>query len=490
MFKKNLFTRFLVAVLLIGLIVANGLTSFDGNKLFKSIEAEAAENAPKYVFYFIGDGLGAAQRQIAEYYKQEVTGDKNAKLLMNTLPVAGINTTYSADTLVTDSAAAGTALATGHKTNNGMISQKPDGTSVKSLIELAEEKGMATGIVTTTRLTHATPAVFAAHNASRNNENDIAVEFLESGVDYFAGGGNRHFVPQNWKWGKSKRTDDRNLLTEFNNKGYTVFASKDDSAAFRKYEPKMGDKVIATLAYSHLPYEIDRKQTDESPSLGEITQKGIELLSKADKGFFLMVEGGRIDHACHANDAVGSIHDTLAFDDAIAKAYEFYQKHPEETLIVVVGDHETGGMGLGFGKNYFVKVDGLKDVKASVEDVLIDKYDGDKEAYFKYIAENFGLNDLTEEEKAKIIKAMDIKDSKKEDYDLVTYGPNYYCPVAVTTTHIISERTNIQWTTYAHSATSIPMSAIGKGAENFGGYKDNTEIAKAMANLMGFELTK
>lgn len=489
MFKKKLFSKILVSVLLIALLVSNGLTGFNSTNLFKSIEAEASNDAPKYVFYFIGDGLGAAQRQIAEFYKQEITEDKNAKLLMNTFPTAGINTTYSSDTLVTDSAAAGTALATGHKTNNGVISQKPDGTVVKSLIEAAEEKGMVTGIISTTRITHATPATFASHNENRNNENAIAVDYLDSGVEFIAGGGNRHFAPQNWEFGKSKREDDRNILTEFSKKGYITFESEEASKDFRDYSPKAGDKVIATLAYSHLPYEIDRKQTNETPSLAEITEKGIELLSKDENGFFLMVEGGRIDHACHANDVAGSIHDTLAFDNALEKAYEFYNNHPEETLIVVVGDHETGGMGLGFAKNYFLKLGELKDIKASVEDVLTKKYDGDREAYFKYISENFGLDNLTEKERNEIIKAMDIADSK-EEYDVAIYGPSYYGPVAIATAHIISERANIEWTTYAHSATAIPMSAIGIGAESFGGYKDNTEIAKAMANIMGFELSK
>lgn len=489
MFKKKLFSKILVSVLLIALLVSNGLTGFNSTNLFKSIEAEASNDAPKYVFYFIGDGLGAAQRQIAEFYKQEITEDKNAKLLMNTFPTAGINTTYSSDTLVTDSAAAGTALATGHKTNNGVISQKPDGTVVKSLIEAAEEKEMVTGIISTTRITHATPATFASHNENRNNENAIAADYLDSGVEFIAGGGNRHFVPQNWEFGKSKREDSRNILTEFSKKGYITFESEEASQDFRDYSPKAGDKVIATLSYSHLPYEIDRQQTNETPSLAEITEKGIELLSKDKNGFFLMVEGGRIDHACHANDVAGSIHDTLAFDNALEKAYEFYNNHPEETLIVVVGDHETGGMGLGFAKNYFLKLGELKDIKASVEDVLTKKYDGDREAYFKYISENFGLDNLTEKERNEIIKAMDIADSK-EEYDVAIYGPSYYGPVAIATAHIISERANIEWTTYAHSATAIPMSAIGIGAESFGGYKDNTEIAKAMANIMGFELSK
>ncbi|MCG8538783.1 MAG: alkaline phosphatase [Clostridia bacterium] len=489
MFNKKSFTKFAIAFMLIGLVALNGAIGFEGAEIFRPTVVEAASDAPKYVFYFIGDGLGASQRQIAEYYKQEVTGDKNVKLLMNTFPVAGINTTHSSDSLVTDSAAAGTALATGHKTNNGVISKLPDGRDVKSLIEAAEEKGIATGIITTTRITHATPAVFASHNESRNNENEIAVDYLDSGVEFIAGGGNRHFVPQNWKWGKSKRKDDKNLLSEFNDLGYRVFESADRTADFRKYQPEGKDKVIATLSYSHLPYEIDRKQTNDTPSLAEITEKGIEVLSKYDNGFFLMVESGRIDHACHANDAAGSIHDTLAFDQALLKAYEFYQKYPEETLIVVVGDHETGGMGLGFSKNYFLKLEEITDIKASVDDVLTRKYDGNREAYFSYIAENFGLNDLTEVEKAKITKAMDLADNGVE-YDAAVYGPDYYGPVAIATTHVISARANIEWTTFAHSATSIPMSSIGLGAEHFGGYKDNTEIAKAMANLMGFELTK
>ncbi|RKD32112.1 alkaline phosphatase [Thermohalobacter berrensis] len=459
---------------------------------FSKIEVSyAAGKAPKYVFYFIGDGLGASQRQIAEYFKQEVTGEKDAKLLMNTFPVAGINTTYSADSLVTDSAAAGTALATGHKTNNGFISQTPDGDNLRTLIEEAEEKGMATGIITTTRLTHATPAVFASHNENRNNENEIAADYLDSGVDFIAGGGYRHFVPKDWKWGKSKRKDDRNILQEFYEKGYRVFVGEHDTKAFRNYNPKVREKVIATFTYSHMPYEIDRKNRNDVPSLVEMTEKGIEVLSKYKNGFFLMVEGGRIDHACHANDPVGAIHDTLEFDEAIKEAYEFYKKHPNETLIVVVGDHETGGMGLGFGKNYFLKLDELTDAKLSTADVLNyeNPYEkGDNRAeYFAYIEKNLGLDNLTEAERKEIEKAMDIVDNGIED-KAGEYGG--YNPVAIAVTHILSERANIQWTTYAHSGVSIPMSAIGVGAEEFSGYKDNTEIAKAMAKLMGFELTK
>lgn len=226
-------------------------------------------------------------------------------------------------------------------------------------------------------------------------------------------------------------------------------------------------------------------QNNSTPSLAELTDKAIQVLSKYNKGFFLMVEGGRIDHACHANDAAGSIKDTLAFDDALAKAYEFYKKHPNETLIVVVGDHETGGMGMGIGSNYFMKLNELMDIKVSVEDVLQKKYTGDRAAFFQYIESNLGLDNLTVAEKAEIEEAMDIVDQGvKTD----VYGG--YDPVAIAATHVVSERAGLFWTTYAHSATAIPMSAVGVGASNFGGYKDNTEIAKAMAKLLGFQLSK
>ncbi len=448
---------------------------------------------PKYVFYLIGDGMGGSQRQSAEYYLKLIAGDDDAKLTMNKFPVAGINTTQSADTLVTDSAAAGTALATGHKTNNGMISQLPDGTNVKTVLEVAQEKGMATGVITTTRLTHATPATFASHVESRYMPDKIANQYVESGVDFFAGGGYRYFIPGSGleykgETLKSKRKDNRNLVQEFANKGYNTFLSEEDTDKFRYYQPEGREKVFAAFTYSHTPYEVDRRRTDSTPSIAEMTEKGIDVLSKYEDGFFMMVEGGRIDHACHANDPVGAIHDTLAFDKAVAKVYEFYKEHPEETLIVVTADHETGGYGLGFAKQYFLKLENLKKAKVSVDDVLMNVYNGDREAYFDYIAENLGMDDLTSKERATITKAMDIVDNK-EDYDVAMYGPDYYCPVAIATTHVLSTRAGIEWTTYAHSATPIPTTAIGVEAEGFGGYKDNTDLAKTMADVLGGRLT-
>ena len=458
--------------------------------------APAFAGQPKYVFYFIGDGLGAAQRQFSEFFLQEKDGDANEHLLMNTFGTAGINTTYCADTLITDSAAAATALASGVKTNKGVIGKDVKGNNVKTLTEAAIEHGMKTGLITTTRLTHATPAAFASHNVSRNNENEIADDFLNSGVDFFAGGGIRHFIPASLKVKngdaigktiKSKRKDEKDLVKGFENKGYTTYIGMKGAKAFNAENFSKKEKVFAAFTYTHMPYEIERmNQYKEVPSIASMTKAAIDVLSNGKNGFFLMVEGGRIDHAAHANDPSGVIWDTLAFDDAIKAAYAFYKNHKSDTLIVVVGDHETGGMGLGMDSmGYKLNMAALNNVKVSVEDSLAygaGEYKGDKAAYLAYLAKNFGLNDLSDAETASLSKAMASADAGE------TLGYYKINPAALTAAHILSTRANINWTTTIHTATMIPMSATGVDAEQFGGYKDNTQIAKAMAKTLGFTL--
>jgi len=453
--------------------------------LLVSFAAAATTSAPKYVLYMIGDGMGAAHRQVAEYYAQHEKHDKNYHLSINSLPVSGIITTQSANTLVTDSAAAGTALATGMKTNNGMIAVTPEGKPLRTLVEAAEDQGKATGLVTTTRITHATPAVFASHNPNRNDENAIAADFLDSGVDVFLGGGWRYFTKVD---GKTKRTDNRDLVQEFKKEGYKTFISETSTGDFRKYMPSAGDKVLGLFTSSHLPYAIDRIDT-KTPSLAELTSKAINLLSKDKDGFFLMVEGGRIDHASHANDIAGSINDTLAFDAAVAQALKFYDQHKEETLLVVASDHETGGMGLGLGKQYFMTLDQVEKSHESIEDALQGVYKGNRDAFFKHIATQFELTDLSKDEKNQVIKAMDVLDAGKTKHDAdvkAIYGG--YDPVAMAVAHITSKRAGVYWTSYAHTGTQLPISAIGVESEKLGGFKDNTDVAKTIARIMDVKI--
>jgi alkaline phosphatase len=456
----------------------------------------ASAGQPKYVFYFIGDGLGASQRQFSEFFLQEKTGNPSATLLMNTFDIAGINSTYAADTLITDSAAAGTALASGIKTNKGVIGKNTAGQDVKTLMEAAEEHGRATGIITTTRLTHATPAAFCSHNISRNNENEIAVDMLDSGVDFIAGGGIRHFIPQAAEMTdpdatgraiKSKRIDDQDLVQAFADKGYDTFIGMPGAQAFHQTDFSKTDKVFAAFTYTHLPYEIERvSQYPDVPSLAAMTRAAVDSLSRDPDGFFLMIEGGRIDHAAHANDPTGVIHDTLAFDHAIREAWAFLQRHREDTLIVVVGDHETGGMGLGMdAMGYKLNMAALLNTKVSVEDTLAygeGQYKGDRQAYLAFLADRFGLDNLTDDETARLEKAMADADAGQ------TAGYYKVNPAALTAAHLLSERANINWTTTIHTATMIPMSATGVEANRFSGWKDNTQIALTMAGLLGFNL--
>lgn len=445
----------------------------------------AQDAKAKYVFYFIGDGLGPSQRQLSEYFLQEKENNPDLKLEMNSLPSIGVITSHSSDSFVTDSAAGGTALACGHKTKNAYIGKDAKGKNVKNILEAAMEKGWKTGVVTSTRLTHATPACFLAHNINRNNENAIAVDMLNSGVDFLAGGGWEHIFPPSTAGIKSKRADSRNLAKEFEGKGYSVFAGPGSAEEFYSYSPKAGEKVFAAIASSHLPYEIDRINSGKKqPSLADLTQKAVDALKNDNQEFIIMIEGGRIDHACHINDPVGTIYDTLAMDDAVKVATNFYKQYPDETLIVIAADHETGGVSLGFGNNYFLKLKEMKDAKASIEEGL-KKYTkkANRTEYFKELEESLGLSRLNTKEKAKLKDAMDMVDGRK--VWRVMHG---YNPVLVAAAHILSERMNIQWSSYAHTGTQLTVSAIGQGADNFCGFYDNTEVVKKISKATGLEL--
>jgi len=450
---------------------------------------------PNYIFYFIGDGMGFSQRQLTELFLKEKEKDPTRKLVMNSLDVTGVITTHSADSLITDSAAAGTALASGVKTNNGVIGKDPAGKDVTTLIDAAEAKGMATGIITTTRLTHATPAAFVAHNISRHNEAEIALDFLTSDVEFLAGGGIQYFIPSNSRSGQkdvrgntlySKRKDNNDLVAKFEEKGYQTYIGRQGATDFTKADfAKMG-KVLALFDNSHLPYEIERRHKfKEVPSLAKVLDSCIRVLQQDPDGFFMVIEGGRIDHAGHANDPTSVIYDTLALDEAVREAHEFHRKHKNETLIVVVADHETGGLGLGGDTHgYKLNLSVLFNTRVSVDDTLngSNKYKGNRQQYFQFLANEFGLFELSEKERVKIVLSMAGADEGIK----IGYG-GYMNPVALTAAHILSERANISWTTTIHTGTAISSSVTGVGAQSFSRWMDNTQVALTMADLMGFQ---
>lgn len=284
-----------------------------------------ADGPIKNVIFVIGDGTGLAQL----YTGQLGLAGKEGLLHVQTMPVTGFSKSYSKDNLITDSAAGATAYSCGLKTNNGMIGYLPDGTSCKTILELAEEKGMSTGVVATSTITHATPASYASHVDSRKKEDEIAAQFLDSGMEIILGGGREFFAPQSD--GISKRKDNRNLIAEFEGKGYDFVDNVND------LNTSEADQILGLF------YESGMDSEDRSPSLKEMTSKAIDVLSKNDDGFFLMVEGSQIDWAGHANDVQYELREVADFDAAVKTILDFAVKDGE-TLVVLTADHETGGL--------------------------------------------------------------------------------------------------------------------------------------------------
>ena len=483
----------------------------------------AAAKTAKYVFFFIGDGLAQAQRTSAEYYLAASQGmDKPGlvKLTMNTFPVQGATTTYSLNSIITDSGAAGTALASGVKTYNGAIGVDGAKAPVKTLAEMAKEKGMKVGIVSTVSLDHATPASFYAHQASRNNYYEIALSAADSGFDYFAGGGFKD--PDGAK--SKKQGDKPGLMSQFAAKGYSVVSTREDILGLKKGKEKVVAINPVLDADKAMPYSLDADPAKEL-SLAQFTAKGVELLDNP-KGFFMMIEGGKVDWACHANDAVGSIMDVLSLDEAVAVAADFARKHPGETLIVVTGDHECGGMSLGFaGTKYGNYYQYLKNQKLSFL-AFTNKFKEYKkgvatdtaklEDVAGLIKDGFGLiiptqADLEEMKKSPrpnedVTSPADPYGLYLKDYELgmvqdafkrslagegekskdageyLRYGD--YEPLAVTLTRILDSKAGLAWTTYSHTGMPVMTSALGVGARSFEGYYDNTELARRIMDVM------
>jgi len=447
----------------------------------------------RYVFLMIGDGMGIAQRIAAEQYA-------GRKLLMNTFPDQGITATHAADRFITGSAAAGTALASGRKTNIGVLGMDPAYHRLPTIAEMAEEHGMKVGIVSSVSLDHATPAAFYAHVPERHQYYDIGVALARSDFDYFGGGGFKD--PEN-KRGKSGSFQG-SVLDLARSNGYTIVRNKND---FQALDKKSG-KVLAINPWlqdhAAMPYNLDRRSRDIT--LAAFTQKGIELLDN-ENGFFLMVEGGKIDWACHANDAKTAIQETLAFDKAVQTVHAFYRQHPEETLVVVTADHECGGLslgaaGTGYDMNFsLLRSQDVSSWKFSTE-ILADFKAGPDpsfDAVKPLISKHFGLHFdgaagnpavLKSHEKKRIRQAFarSMAGETEESGDPRTHLLYGGCdPLTVTLTHIVNRKAGLAWGSYKHTGVPVVTSAIGAGAEMFTGAYDNTEIAAKILQIMGLE---
>ena len=494
---------------------------------------ETQAGVPKYVFLFIGDGMSYPQVQLTNYYLSASQGqnagtvtvegeektklDSKNNLTMMSFPIAGSAQTYDSTSFAPDSASTATSIATGKKTWSGSINVSEDFTQTYETIaeKLKAQKDMKIGILSTVNLNHATPAAFYAHQASRSSYYDIGLEMIDSGFDYFAGGG--LLQPT----GKEKDKEDLYALAEA--AGYKVVQTQAEAEALKAED----GKVIAIDEHladsSAMSYELDR--AEEEWALADYVEKGIEVLDN-DNGFFMMVEGGKIDWACHANDAASTITDTIALDNAVEKAVEFYNEHPEETLIIVTGDHETGGLTIGFaGTDYDTFLKNFENQKISYAKYDSDYVSGykenktDFETVMKDVTELFGLqgpagtdsettqqkdsadqhpesdNDgalvMTEYEYGQLKAAYETTMSRTGEEaefaqdEYIRYGS--YEPLTVTITHILNNKSGINFGSYAHTGLPVEVLVQGVGAESFDGYYDNTDIYSKMAALLGVQ---
>ena len=484
----------------------------DQNTVAAATMSNETGKTPKYVFLFIGDGMSYPQIQSTsdylgalndeDYWQAQPSLDDNQGAILdgpeylNFMNFEGVGTavTFDSNSFAPDSASTATSIATGHKTYSGSINVDETGTVEYETIaeQLKAQKGYEIGVITSVNLNHATPAAFYAHQASRSSYYEIGLEMVESDFDYFAGGGLLDPTGS-----EGDQTDLYQLAQEA---GYTVARTYAEADAISADT----DKAIIieeNLADDDaIPYELDR--TEDMWSLADYVEKGIEVLDN-DTGFFMMCEGGKIDWACHANDAGSSIHDTQALADAVQVAIDFAAEHPDETLILVTGDHETGGLTIGFaGTDYDTYLDLLENQKISYA-----KFDSDYVASYKEnktpfedvlsdIEELFGLKAqgaaddklvLTEYEMEQLRAAYEksvngTAASQYEQEEYVLYGT--YEPLSVTITHIINNKSGISFTSYSHTGLPVAVLAEGVGAESFSGYYDNTQIYEKMADLL------
>lgn len=467
------------------------------------------KGTPKYVFVFVGDGMSYPQIQSAAYYagkdaggivdvikKSENPSDspEMKALSFYQFPVAGSASTYDATSFAPDSASTATSIFTGYKTHSSSINVDiTKKIKYRTIAEqLRDQKKYKIGVISTVNLNHATPAATYAHQASRKSNYLIGEELVASNFDYFAGGA--LMEPQD------KNKDKTSIYDLAKKAGYKVCFDQKSADVL-----KNGDKALVvaeTLADSDsMSYDNDRKEGEWA--LRDYVRKGIEVLDNKT-GFFMMVEGGKVDWACHANDARSSIADTLALSEAVEEAISFYNKHPKETLILVTADHETGGLTIGYaGTDYnlfFRTLDSQKISYAKFDSDYVAAYKKNGtsfEAVMKDVETLFGLKIpgsngsdkngglvLTDYELGRIKTAYEktIKNDKtRNQMEYNIYGT--YEPLTITITHILNAKSGLGWTSNSHTGLPVPVFALGAGQEEFKGFYDNTEIYKKMAKL-------
>ena len=443
-----------------------------------------AQTSPKYVFYFIGDGMGMGPVMAAMNYKR-VAHPEQAPMTMTGFPVASFCQTWSASTPVTDSAAAGTALSTGSKTKNTMLGMDADTVSVTSVARYLKDAGWGVGVLTTVAPDDATPGAFYAHVPSRTQFYDIDIQAANSGYDFLAG--------SSWRGVKDKDGNPTDVMDVFASNGYKVLYGRDGLNDISDVE-----KIVllgnpeANLNTNNMGYTID--SVAGQITLPEMTQVALNHLQRVSpERFFMMVEGGNIDHALHANDGGGATKEVINFDEAVAVAYRFYLQHPDETLIIITADHDTGGLTVGnsslkYAANLHL-IDGQRISKDKFSDYCKEliSTEGKKPTWPEmkaFLTDNLGfwtIVPVTDQQTETLQKDFDDMVAHIGTGQETLYAS--YDNFAVSVFTLLNNVAGYGFTTTSHTGNPVPVFAVGVGADNFKAVNNNVEIPQKIYRL-------
>ncbi|WP_182102052.1 alkaline phosphatase [Niallia taxi] len=452
-----------------GITLASSLAlgSFAYTSANEKVEAKKESQQAKNVIVLVKDGVSSTTTTLARWYKGE-------PLAMDEIMSGGVRT-YSAESAVTDSAPAGTAMATGNKSNDKFVGVLPEKIAspgvdssladdplkpVANVLEGAKLEGKATGIIATSEIQHATPAAFSSHVTHRTDYDSIAEQQVYQNIDVVLGGGKNSIEAKN-------RKDGENLVDVIEEKGYDIVETRDELLKSKS------NKLWGTFAPAALAYDMDRAQTNpEEPTLAEMTKKGISTLSKDKDGFFLFVEGSKPDWAAHANDPIGMISDTLAFDEAVKEAVAF-AKRDKNTLVIAVSDHGNSGISIGnqnTNSSYpatpvSAYIDPLKEAEMTLEGAL--KQLKKDNSNVLEVAALYGITNPTADE---------------------TKALNSSTNLSKTLVQLLANRANLGFTTGGHTGEDLFMYSYGPGKPT--GLIENTDVAKSTATALGFSLGK
>jgi len=457
------------------LLQASTVALLGSGLLARQSSAQGRSRAPKNIIFMVSDGMSMGVPSMAEPFSRMARGKGTRwfQLLQDPEAVVGLFETRSLDSLVTDSSAASSAWGSGSMVFNGAVNVLPDGTKLTPIAQLMKRAGKRVGLVTTTTITHATPAGFAAVTPNRDDEQTIAMQYLDV-VDVLMGGGRRFFDA-------AQRADKRDLIAEYQQKGYAFWERREQVRGRERPE-----KVLGLFYAGHVPYTIDHKNDpqlwEQIPTLAEMTRAALEILSRSPKGFLLQVEGGRVDHAAHANDPAAILWDQLAFDDAVAVALDFVRQHPD-TLLIVTSDHGNSNPGLnGMGEEY-------RDSEKCLERIT--------KARGSYVAVQEQLRKAgtpTADKVREVIREVIGVEISREEAEVIANVAAGKPAPTLNRAHanlvgvmgeVMANYLGVAWIGTQHTSDWTLVTALGPGKEMFAGIQPHKEAFHRMLRLSG-----